>query len=360
MKKRICLLSLCAIMAIPTFADVNFSGFASVVGGRVLSGSGVDEFGMGPTFLADYPLVGAYEEQWSFKPDSLFGLQISADLGEGLTATAQIVSRGANDFETKFEWAYLSYQLNDTWTLQVGKKRLPLYYYSDFFDVGYAYMWIRPPADNYTWQIFNYNGISALFNSQLGDWSVSGQLYYGSEDDPNNKLLSDFFFQEPTREVWKNMIGGVVQFNRDWFDARFTYMTYDNERYRSGQPYPFDGDAQFTRNGKFMGASFNIDYNNIILLSEINRLTLDGSDLDTYLVSAGYRIKDFTPYITYSDFDDADGGEKHNTTSIGLRWDFHNAAAFKIQYDDVEDNGGPGMKVAGDAKAISFGVDLVF
>lgn len=66
------------------------------------------------------------------------------------------------------------------------------------------------------------------------------------------------------------------------------------------------------------------------------------------------------PYISYSDFNDGEGGEVHHTSSAGIRWDFHPSAAFKIQYDDVKDDGGPGMKVAGDSKSISLGIDLVF
>ncbi len=337
-------------------AEVKISGFASVVGGKVLSGTGVPEFGLEPTFLANYPIVGYYDEDWSFKPDSKYGLQISADLLDGLTATAQLVGRGADSFNAEFEWAYLSYALNDHWTLQAGKKRLPLYYYSDFFDVSYAYLWIRPAADNYTWQIINYNGVNAQFNYQLSDWTVSGNIYTGREDDSENKLLSEFFGNEPVREIWKNIIGGVLSLNRDWLDLRFTYMTYQNERYRNGEPVTWEGDD--SRRGKFMGMSANVDYNNWVLLTEFNRLTLDGGDFDTYLLSGGYRIGAWTPFVSYADFDSE--GEKHNTTSIGARWDFHSSAAFKIQYDDVSDDGINGGQVAGDSKAITFGIDLVF
>jgi hypothetical protein len=108
-----------------------------------------------------------------------------------------------------------------------------------------------------------------------------------------------------------------------------------------------------------MGFSANIDYNNWVLLSEINRLNLEEQDLDTYLVSAGYRIGQWTPYVVYSDFDAL--GEVHDTTSVGVRWDFHSSAAFKLQYDKVDDlidAETPG--VAGDSKAITFGIDLVF
>lgn len=357
MKKVLLVTAIAACVSGLVKAEVDVSGFASVVGGKVLSGSGVPGF-VGPTFLATYPTVGVYEEEWSFKPDSKFGLQFTADLTEGLSATAQLVGRGADDFDAGFEWAYLSYELNDHWTVQAGKKRLPLYYYSDFFDVSYAYMWIRPPADNYTWQIFNYTGVNAQFNYQVSDWTVSGNIYTGSEDDGDNKLLSEYFFKQPVREIWENIIGGVLSLNRDWLDLRFTYMTYENRRFQSDKPRIWSNGTD-TRRGKFMGFSANIDYNNWVLLSEINRLNLEEQDLDTYLVSAGYRIGQWTPYVVYSDFDAV--GEVHDTTSVGVRWDFHSSAAFKVQYDKVDDlfdADNPG--VAGDSKAITFGIDLVF
>lgn len=346
-----------ALLSTAPMAEVNISGFASVVGGKVLSGDGVPEFGLGPTFLANYPIVGVYDKDWSFKPDSKYGLQFSADLTEGLTATAQLVGRGADDYDPSFEWAYLSYVLNDNWTLQAGKKRLPLYYYSDFFDVSYAYLWIRPAADNYTWQIFNYTGVNALFNYQVGEWAVSGNIYAGREDDSRNKLLSEFFFRDNVREIWENIVGGVVSFNRDWLDLRLTYMTYENRRFVADKPWLW-ADGTDTRRGKFMGLSANIDYNNWVLLSELNRLQLENQDLDTYMVSAGYRVGAVTPFIAYADFDST--GEVHNTTSVGLRWDFHSSAAFKLQYDSVNDKGSDGGQVAGDSKALTFGVDLVF
>jgi hypothetical protein len=356
MKKVLLATAMTALLSHSVMAEVNISGFASVMGGKLTSGTGVPEFGLGPTFLANYPTVGVYEDEWTFKPDSKFGLQLTADLSEGLSATVQLVGRGADDFEAGFEWAYVSYELNEHWTIQAGKKRLPLYYYSDFFDVSYAYLWVRPAADNYTWQIFNYTGVNAQFNYQLGEWSMAGNIYTGREDDSENKLLSEFFGSQPVREIWKDIIGGVLNFNREWLDVRLTYMTYINERYRNGVPVTWEGDDN--RRGKFAGVSANIDYNNWLLLSEVNRLTLDGSDFDTYLLSAGYRIDQWTPYLSVADFDSE--GEQHSTFSAGVRWDFHSSAAFKFQFDDVTDDGVDGGQVAGDSRAITLGIDLVF
>lgn len=58
------------------------------------------------------------------------------------------------------------------WKLQIGRKRLPLYYYSDFQDVGYAYNTVRPSPDVYGWDIVNYNGASLSTTRSLGDWTL--------------------------------------------------------------------------------------------------------------------------------------------------------------------------------------------
>lgn len=340
-------------------ADLNITGYASITGGQVLSGKGVPQYDIPPMFLADYPIVSGYTEDWSFKPESLFGLQFQAELGEGLSATMQMVSRGADDFKTQVEWAYLSYQLNDKWTLQAGKKRLPLFYYSDFYDVGYAYTWIRPPADTYTWQVFNYNGLNALYNDQWGDWSVSGNIYAGREESPDNKLLSDFFYHASVNEIWKDIIGGVISFEKDWFEIRLTHMQYTNERYMSGERVTW-GDKD-TRDGKFYGIATNLDFDSWFVLSELNRLSLDGSNFDSNMITLGYRLDTLTPYVGHSSFETQDEpeGEKHSTTFAGVRWDFHSNAALKVQYDKVEDDSFD-YAVAGDSEALTVSVDLVF
>lgn len=344
-------------------AEINFTGFASFNAAKVLSGTGVPHYGIDePTFLADYPIVSTYNEEWDFKPESLFGLQASADLYDGLTATAQIIGRGAYDFKPEFEWAYLSYEINESWTIQAGKKRLPLFYYSDFYDVGYAYVWMRAPADNYTWQIFNYNGANILYTGEIGDWSISANVYAGTEDDKENRLLGDFFFAAEVREIWKDIIGGVFSLSYEWFEARLTHMQYTNERFVDGDVVYWGGED--SRDGAFSGAAFNFDFENWFILTELSRLDLEfDGNLDTQMITAGYRFNDFTPFIAYSSMEQkGDGitdGENHNTTSVGLRWDFHSSAAFKVQYDKVEDNSYD-FAVAGDSDSLSFGIDLVF
>ena len=62
MKQKIMLGLSSLLLTTSALAEINISGFASVVGGQVLEGSGIAEYGLDPTFLADYPSVGAYNE----------------------------------------------------------------------------------------------------------------------------------------------------------------------------------------------------------------------------------------------------------------------------------------------------------
>ena len=52
---------------------------------------------------------------------------------------------------------------------QVGRKRIPLYYYSDFQDIGLSYPWVSPPPELYGWEVTNYNGGSLRYNDSFGD-----------------------------------------------------------------------------------------------------------------------------------------------------------------------------------------------
>jgi hypothetical protein len=58
--------------------------------------------------------------------------------------------------------------------------RVPFYRYSDFLDVGYAYRWIRPPKSVYNLAFSTYEGVSFVYNSQLGSWDSTLQLIGGA------------------------------------------------------------------------------------------------------------------------------------------------------------------------------------
>lgn len=122
-KKSLLAVSLAGLLAAPAYADVTINGFASINAGIALD--------------KNDSLYG-YDDSLDFKNESLFAIQIMSDLGEKLSVTAQLMGRGSNDFDVGFEWAFISYQINDDWRINAGRLRTPFYKYSDFRDVGYS------------------------------------------------------------------------------------------------------------------------------------------------------------------------------------------------------------------------------
>ena len=331
-------------------AEVKLNGFASLVAGKVVDGN---------EFLADYPKTGIYDTDWSLSPDTSLGLQFSSYFTEEFSLIAQIVVHGARDYEPEVDWLYVNYFITPELSVQLGRKRLPLYYYSDYFDVGYAYYWIRPPADLYTWQITNYEGISLFYERGLGQWDSSVNLYYGSEESEDNDLLSELTPNASVDETWKDMVGIVGTMTNEQLDIRLTYMEGLVDRDVNGINVIKDVKQ------KFFGLSVNLTLDQLQVLTEFNDYERPDNDIDieAYMLSFGYQVGDFTPHITYSEFEQAinalGNDEKHHTTTLGVRWDFYPNMALKAQFDKVVDEGVV-VPVKGDSESISIGLDLVF
>ncbi|WP_278382934.1 porin [Pseudoalteromonas distincta] len=376
MKKLSVAVAVCAVLASSyASAEVRINGFASIVGGKSLD--------------SDQTLYG-YDDDISFKNESKFALQLSADLQEKLTATAQIIARGEDDFDATFEWAYVTYEYSDELQFSAGKMRVPFYKYSDFLDVGYAYRWVRPPRSVYGIPFSTYEGLSVVYNNQLGDWDSTLQGFYGAFDGD-----IDVFGDSLPAEL--NNLGGINwSLSYEWFSARAAYIVADTSI--SSNDSDLIGLVEvLNTNGltstandlitdedetTFVGIGFSIDYDNFLFDAEYTQFEVEGSILaeqSQYYASAGYRIDDVIVHFTYEKNDDKHDSSRFNTLesipllnttvnfalesmraesnvyTIGARYDFHPSAAFKIDFsrfdDDITDT---------ETDIVAVGVDLVF
>lgn len=345
--------------------DINFNGFASVVGGKVLSGRD-QTYGEWecPCYVADYPFVGVYTDEWTFDADSTLALQANARITDDFSVTAQLVSHGSDEYKLSIDWAYFSYNLTDQWTLQGGRKRAPLFYYSDFFDVGYAVPWIRAPGDLYGWQIVSYTGANLLYTGNWGVINVTGNIWMGKDEDENNQELSRIYYGVQVDETWKDQIGGYLDLNYEWLTVRAVYMTNKVDRLIYDESPPRQRLLDTKQN--FWGVTVNVDVGNLIIRSEYNTFDRpsEGNTYVAYLAGIGYRFGDWLPMISYSSFEEeADEWpnevEIHDTLMYSLRWDFTTSAALKIQYDVFTDDT-LGDWFVGDSKTLAIGIDVVF
>ena len=156
------------------------SGFASLSAGKIQD----DEL----SYLG-------YDDEWSYKGDSVLGLQLSGDIAERLSFNIQALARSVNfegdEFKPELEWMFLRYQLNSNWRLRAGRMRTPHYLYSETLDVGYSYVWVRPPVDVYSGTLApfsHYDGLDLAYIKDFNDTSLDVQIFTGRMDRKNDNL----------------------------------------------------------------------------------------------------------------------------------------------------------------------------
>lgn len=326
--------------------DFQGTGFLTLAAGMTLNG-GVAQPNSGlncPCFVSDYAQTGVYQQgglQW--QPDSKLGLQGSAVFNPRFSVTGQVVARGAAGGQLDFEWLYADWKLNDELTLQVGRKRLPLLYYSESQDVGMSFPWVHLAPQLYGWEIVNYNGLNVLYRDDWGDWSSSMNFFAGSETVKDNGYWKIYKGNNTrTDSRWSNILGADWVLNRDWFTARVGYLQSDiqNSDPLSATPLVLNNKTQ----QNLYTASLNVDSDHWVARAEflyINRKASYGEDF-SQMYGLGYRIGKWLPMLSYHNYEmvqrldvglHPSQSEAHSTTSMLLRYQLDDSSALKLQYD---------------------------
>lgn len=345
---------------------LNISGFASLVAGKVLSGERQSDYYRYPCpcFIADYGHGAVYGPTWQVKQESKVGVQGTYTFTPKLSGTAQVVGRGVDGVKTRLEWAYLSYDVNDSWTVQVGRKRLPIYYYSDFQDVGYAYTWVRPPTDIYGWEIVNYNGINATYRADWAGWAVKSNVFFGREASHGN-LMQRLYYDDPQNVTWRKILGGDLVLSRGILTTRATYIQnkVDQINQVDGSHDP-DGGKQ-----RIYGLAANLDIDRWFVRSEYSVFDRSGYSYRSraYMVGGGARFGDFTPMLTHTRYRERnlqDGQlnaiQHDRGWSATLRYELGASSALKVQWDHFKDLSGTDLSYVGTSRLLSVALDTVF
>lgn len=372
-----------------SWADVQIQGFANIIAGT--SGD-------------DSEVLRGYDGDIGFKRDSLFGVQFTSDLSDGLSATVQMVARARDDWDAEFTWAYLNYELSDQSSFQFGRIRVPFYKYSEFLEVGYAYHWITPPNSVYDLPLNNQEGISYNYNGTVGSFDSSFQFSLGriSETMP--------FEVDPALDVFDGEVDGFDRRQADgrnntsivWSLTDFTWsfrvgytlcpdcnlgLPTDDLAQLVAQQAPMFLDAMLAVEDDVSFANIGIRYSGESWFTEVEYARFSGEDsfipenTDSAYITIGFNTDTSVFHITY-EIEDADprevaeitGGaaipvqleqsiagiagafaEDSETITFGWRYDFHRSAAFKLDISRVDDN------LSGESyDLITTGVSLVF
>lgn len=331
-------------------SKLKLSGYVSIVGGKTISGSmnsgytGPSTIGDVdcPCYIADWGSGGVYGSQFTLRPESRIGVQGKYTLNEQAGLTMQLVSRGTRA-TPDVAWAFGSYKINQDFEVYLGRKRIPLYYYSDFQDIGVSYPWVAPPPELYGWEATNYNGASVRYNRSMGDTSLTASVFAGQEKVNNSRYQKLYYPVGRTKVEWKNIMGGDVEVNHGPLTLRAVMMGAKVSTTNHNSANFVEDQADL----RAYGVAANLDMDQWFVLSELTQLS---RKYDSYKVTspaltvgAGVRWGKWTPFINYARFKERttdasqyDPGTYHRT-SVSLRYDLSSSSALKTQLDRTID-----------------------
>ncbi|MEE9424952.1 MAG: hypothetical protein V3V18_08215 [Methylococcales bacterium] len=328
--KKACAFTLA--ISLPTYANA----YDYSVGDVEMSLHGFGSFGWTQTDNSDVGFVtsgilspySGVDSSGTFDSDTGFGLQGRVAY-DRFSITAQVVSRGEQHYDPKFEWLYGAIELYDGLTVRGGRLRLPVYMLSESLEVGYSYNWVRPPIEVYNQvPITNYDGGDITYSNSIFDWDYSLQMFYGQRniDEKNHLKLRDILGLNGT-------IGNeYVTLRAGYANTGMTVSIGDprmsgllSQLRSTGFDYAADELDANDENGDFYEVGFSLDYEDFLLSGEYTWLRVPGfrANSEAWYISTGYRIGNFTPSFTFSSFRNTDNKHLDNAIASVAGTPFH-------------------------------------
>jgi len=337
------------------------------------------------------PNGAGHTSKWHAGIDTKLGGQINAQFNEQFSAVLQVVIERQEDnaWTPAIEWANIQYRLNDNFSLRLGRSVIAAFMVSDTRLVGYANHWIRGPQELYQIvPITNIDGLDAVYTLDFGDWRNSLQITYGQTD-------QDLVFKGELRARDGVMLSNTLEYN--YATYRLAYLTahidldssnsnalftaYDDlghalasipglndaatQAYALPRRYGFDNTPI-----EIYSAALRLEPGNWLFMAEWARVTETAalSKSDAWYATLGHRFNSMTPYVTIAEVNGETPHESGVTTNgmptplaiattalnngfnqyisqfghaqqsitLGIRWDFINNAALKLQYQHIQ------------------------
>jgi len=323
--------------------------------------------------------------------DSNLGLQADYAVNEWLSLTAQgLVRKDAEEhFGAELSWAFAKFRISDDLSMRVGRVGLPIFMISDYRNVGYANTMLRPPSELYSQVPFNsVDGADITWRRDFGDTSLTTQFAAGTTKTPVSS-----FHARGKNILALNLVAEHGPFTLRAGHARVKVTIDDlpslntlvgslraaGAGYRMPQLASLASEIQADGDkGTFNSLGLAMDWNNIVLQGEFAKRKTDTyiNDTTSWYVMGGYRIGKFLPYYTRSELKvdstiantvptacpagfpaactptlqqlragvsriavSGVGQGEQTTDTIGVRWDFHQSAALKLQIDRIKPTG---------------------
>ncbi len=266
-------------------------------------------------FLRDITQPDGVRNRVNFDADSRLGLQLDAELLDSLDATVQLISRYGYDgsYRPELAWGFLRYTPQPDLEIRAGRLGWDVYILSASRDVGYSYLWVRPPVEYYGHlQLSKINGVDAVVRRPVGDGVLSTKLFAG-EVESKAPLNKDSYADLGGSRLY----GGYLDYQTTAWQFRLgmTRLALSTElrgelgrqlqSLRDILPPELAGRLDgANRDSRFHFYTAGIAYDRGPVQAQLMYSYIDSEashpDLSTGYVSVGYRFGRWTPYVTYS------------------------------------------------------------
>ncbi|MGC2047750.1 MAG: porin, partial [Gallionella sp.] len=277
-------------------------------------------------------------EDWSFGNDSRIAVHLAADLTPKISAVLQVVSEyhTPNTYEPEVEWANVKYAFTPDLYIRFGRIALPTFMHSDNRDIGYTYVWIHPPLELYRQlPISHSDGVDAMYRVLIGNAvnSIKAILYGENTLERENSTST-------SKDMWG--IFDTIEYGPTTAHIGYQERLASTEN-SQGVTGPWIRNRDLT-----LGVQY--DPGDWFAISEwIQREST--TKISAMYISGGYRVKKFTPYLTYAQNNPGTflpgfpppsansiqlANRAQSAVSLGVRWDFMKNTDLKLQYDQVK------------------------
>ncbi|MDN2483083.1 sulfate ABC transporter permease [Vibrio agarivorans] len=250
-----------------------------------------------------------------FDCDTTFGLQFDFYY-DSFKASAQLVKRPQDEWSSpELEWAYLGYEWED-FEFRAGRLRLPLFLASEYYYVGHAYTYARPPTEIYNsvLGITAFNGLSLNWNYDINDeMTLSLTPFVGFNDENKVQFDPTFRLEFETNGLYgfnSQLSGENYRINLALLQSNYDVTAVQITPYGTFSAPDEDIDVTFYSLG---GEYF---WNKARFSLEMQKNEKRGS----WYAGADYNLDKFTPYVIYGQtYNDKD--KAGNSYTIGVRYD---------------------------------------
>ncbi len=163
-----------------------------------------------------------------WETDSRLGIQARWKPRDDFETMLQVVSKYRYDgsYRPTLTWGFLKYAFTPDVELRAGRLGFDIYLNADSSDVGYSYLWVRPPVEYYAPIYYtHFDGLDLTVRQAIGDGVLKGKLFGGQTDE--TIASSSGYDYQLNGSMW----GGLLEYQLpQWlFRVGFDISTLDED-----------------------------------------------------------------------------------------------------------------------------------